>query len=107
MEVFEESVNNIKPMLEVKARRVGGATYQVPIEVSETRKQTLALRWLVNYSRKRNEKTMSQRLAGELLDALNNSGASIKKKTCTRWQKQTGLLHIIDGSIKPSFCRRR
>ncbi len=83
LEVFEESVNNIKPMLEVKARRVGGATYQVPIEVSESRKQTLALRWLINYSRKRNEKTMSQRLAGELLDALNNSGASIKKKEDT------------------------
>ncbi len=83
LEVFEESLNNIKPMLEVKARRVGGATYQVPIEVSEARKQTLALRWLVGYSRKRNEKTMRERLAAELLDALNNSGAAVKKKEDT------------------------
>jgi small subunit ribosomal protein S7 len=80
LEVFEESLNNIKPMLEVKARRVGGATYQVPIEVSEARKQTLALRWLVGYSRKRGEKTMRERLAAEIMDALNNAGASIKKK---------------------------
>ncbi len=80
LEAFEESLNNIKPMLEVKARRVGGATYQVPIEVSEARKQTLALRWLVGYSRKRNEKTMRERLASEIMDALNNTGASIKKK---------------------------
>ncbi|MEL7569273.1 MAG: 30S ribosomal protein S7, partial [Eubacteriaceae bacterium] len=80
LEAFEESLNNIKPMLEVKARRVGGATYQVPIEVSEARKQTLALRWLVGYSKKRNEKTMRERLAAEIIDALNNTGASIKKK---------------------------
>jgi small subunit ribosomal protein S7 len=83
LEVFEESLNNIKPLLEVKARRVGGATYQVPLEVSEKRKQTLALRWLITYSRARNEKTMKERLAGELFDALNNTGASVKKKEDT------------------------
>lgn len=77
---FEEALNNIMPVLEVKARRVGGATYQVPLEVSPERRQTLGLRWLVGYSRKRSERTMRERLAGELMDALNNTGASVKKK---------------------------
>lgn len=88
-------------MLEVKARRVGGATYQVPIEIRADRKQALALRWLVTYARKRSEKTMKDRLAGEIMDALNNSGAAVKKKKIhTLWQKPTKLLHIIVGSIK-------
>ena len=80
LEVFEEAMNNIMPVLEVKARRIGGATYQVPIEVRPERRQALALRWLTLYSRKRGEKTMEERLAGEILDASNNTGASVKKK---------------------------
>ena len=80
VEVFEEAMNNLMPVLEVKARRIGGATYQVPIEVRPERRQTLALRWLTLYSRKRGEKTMQERLANEILDAANNTGASIKKK---------------------------
>ncbi len=80
LEVFQEAMANIMPVLEVKARRVGGATYQVPIEVRTDRKQALALRWLTLYSRKRGEKTMIDRLAGEILDAANNAGASVKKK---------------------------
>ena len=78
--VFEKAMENIMPVLEVKARRVGGATYQVPIEVRPARRQTLALRWLVDYSRKRSEKTMKERLAGEIMDACNNLGASVKKR---------------------------
>ncbi|HAN09647.1 MAG TPA: 30S ribosomal protein S7 [Clostridiales bacterium] len=78
--VFEEAINNIMPLLEVKARRVGGATYQVPIEVHPARRQTLGLRWLTLYSRKRGEKTMRDRLAAELIEAANNTGASVKKK---------------------------
>lgn len=80
LEVFEEAMNNIMPLLEVKARRIGGATYQVPIEVRPERRQALALRWLTTYSRKRGEKTMEDRLANELLDAMNSTGASVKKK---------------------------
>ena len=80
IEVFEEAMNNIMPQLEVKARRIGGATYQVPIEVRPDRRQGLALRWLTLYSRKRSEKTMKERLANEILDASNNTGASVKKK---------------------------
>ncbi len=80
LEVFEEALNNITPVLEVKARRVGGATYQVPMEVRPDRRQALGLRWITNYSRQRGEKTMVARLAGEILDAINNTGASVKKK---------------------------
>ena len=80
LEVFEEAMNNIMPLLEVKARRIGGATYQVPIEVRADRRQALALRWLTMFSRKRGEKTMEERLANELLDAMNNTGASVKRK---------------------------
>ena len=80
LEVFEGAMNNIMPVLEVKARRIGGATYQVPIEVRPERRQALALRWIVLYSRKRGEKTMEDKLAGEILDAFNNTGASVKKK---------------------------
>ena len=80
VEVFEEAMNNIMPMLEVKARRIGGATYQVPIEVRPERRQALALRWLTMFSRKRGEKTMQDRLANEILDAANSTGASVKRK---------------------------
>jgi small subunit ribosomal protein S7 len=79
-EVFEEAMNNIMPVLEVKARRIGGATYQVPIEVRPDRRQALALRWITLYSRKRGEKTMEDRLANELMDAANNTGSTVKKK---------------------------
>lgn len=83
MEVFEKAMNNIMPVLEVKARRIGGANYQVPIEVRPERRQTLALRWLTNATRARGEKKMSERLAKELIDASNNTGASVKKKEDT------------------------
>ena len=83
LEVFNEAMANIMPVLEVKARRVGGATYQVPIEVRPERRQTLGLRWLTLYSRQRGERTMKERLAGEILDAVNNSGSSVKKKEDT------------------------
>ncbi|MBP5384260.1 MAG: 30S ribosomal protein S7 [Lachnospiraceae bacterium] len=80
LEVFEEAMANIMPVLEVKARRIGGATYQVPIEVRPERRQALALRWMTMFSRKRGEKTMEERLANEILDAANNTGASVKRK---------------------------
>ena len=80
VEVFEEAMNNIMPVLEVKAKRIGGATYQVPIEVKPERRQALALRWLTLYSRKRAEKTQVDRLANEIMDAANNTGAAVKKK---------------------------
>lgn len=83
LEVFNEAMNNIMPILEVKGQRIGGANYQIPIEVSEVRKETLGLRWLVNYSRLRNEKTMEERLAKEIMDAANGQGASVKKKDDT------------------------
>jgi small subunit ribosomal protein S7 len=83
LEVFEKAMDNIMPVLEVKARRVGGATYQVPMEVRPERRQTLGLRWLTTYSRARSEKTMRERLANEILDALNSVGASVKKKEDT------------------------
>ncbi len=80
LEVFQEALNNIMPVLEVKAKRIGGATYQVPIEVRPERRQTLALRWLTVYSRQRSEKTQKDRLANEIMDAANNTGASVKRK---------------------------
>ena len=80
LEVFEEAMNNVMPELEVKARRIGGSTYQVPIEVKPDRRQALALRWLTLYSRNRGEKTMKERLASEIMDAANNTGSSVKKK---------------------------
>ena len=80
VEAFEEAMNNIKPVLEVKARRIGGATYQVPVEVRPDRRQALALRWLTNFSRNRSEKKMQDRLANEIVDAVNNTGASVKRK---------------------------
>jgi small subunit ribosomal protein S7 len=83
MEIFEAAMKNIMPVLEVKARRVGGANYQVPIEVRPDRRTTLGLRWLVNYARLRGEKTMEERLANEIMDAANNAGASVKKREDT------------------------
>ncbi|SHK35179.1 30S ribosomal protein S7 [Tepidibacter formicigenes] len=83
LEVFEKAMNNIMPVLEVKARRVGGANYQVPVEVRPERRQTLGLRWLVRYTRARGEKGMVERLAKEIMDAANNTGASVKKKEDT------------------------
>lgn len=80
LEVFEGALNNIMPVLEVKARRVGGATYQVPIEIRPERRQTLSLRWLVSYARNRNEKTMAEKLAAEIIDAVNSTGGAFKKK---------------------------
>ena len=80
LEVFEAAMNNIMPVLEVKARRIGGATYQVPIEVRPERRQALALRWMTTFSRKRSEKTQIERLAGEIIDASNNSGSAVKRK---------------------------
>ena len=83
LEVFETALNNIMPVLEVKARRVGGATYQVPLEIRAERRQTLGLRWLVTYARKRNEKTMAEKLASEIIDATNQNGGAYKKKEDT------------------------
>ena len=80
LDVFEEAMNNIMPVLEVKAKRIGGATYQVPMEVKPERRQTLGLRWLTEFSRKRSEKTQAERLANEIMDAANNTGAAVKRK---------------------------
>ncbi len=83
MEIFEQAMNNIMPVLEVKARRVGGANYQVPMEIRPERRQTLAIRWLVISTRKRSERDMAQKLAAELMDAYNNTGGAVKKKEDT------------------------
>lgn len=83
MEVFEQALKNVMPVLEVRARRVGGVNYQVPVEVRPDRRTTLGLRWLVNYARLRGEKTMEERLANEIMDAANNTGASVKKREDT------------------------
>ena len=80
LEVFEQAMENIMPVLEVKARRIGGATYQVPMEVRPERRQTLAIRWMTNFSRARGERTMCERVAGEIMDAANNTGASVRRK---------------------------
>ena len=80
IEVFQAALNNVMPQLEVKARRVGGATYQVPVEIRPERRQTLALRWIVEFSRKRGERRMSERLAGEIMDSANNTGNAVKRK---------------------------
>ncbi|HBI57083.1 MAG TPA: 30S ribosomal protein S7, partial [Firmicutes bacterium] len=82
-QVFQQALENVMPVLEVKARRVGGSNYQVPVEVRPERRRTLAIRWLVTFSRKRGEKTMAQRLAGELMDAANSTGATVKKREDT------------------------
>ena len=80
LEVFQEAMNNVMPVLEVKARRIGGSTYQVPLEIRAERRQTLGLRWIVLYARARSERTMQERLAGEILDACNQQGSAFKKK---------------------------
>ena len=80
LEVFQEALNNVMPVLEVKARRIGGATYQVPLEIRPERRQTLGLRWLVKYARTRNEKTMCEKLSGEIMDAVAGNGGAFKKK---------------------------
>ena len=83
LEMFQEAMDNVMPVLEVKARRMGGATYQVPMEVRPERRQTLGLRWITKYSRARSERTMAERLAGEIMDAVNNLGGSVKKREDT------------------------
>lgn len=83
MNIFQQAMNNVKPTLEVKSRRVGGATYQVPVEVKTNRKNALAIRWIITYARERGERTMKERLAGEIMDAANNEGSSVKKKIDT------------------------
>jgi small subunit ribosomal protein S7 len=83
IEVFMQALENAKPVVEVKSRRVGGATYQVPVEIRPERRQALGIRWIISYSRERSEKTMFQKLAGELMDAFNNTGSTIKKKEDT------------------------
>jgi len=83
LEVFETAMNNVMPVLEVKARRIGGATYQVPVEVRPERRQALGMRWLIEFARNRGERTMKERLAGEIMDAANNVGSSVKKKEDT------------------------
>ena len=99
LEVFEQAMENVMPSLEVKARRVGGATYQVPMEVRPERRQTLGLRWMTAYSRLSSEKTMKERLAGEILDAVNGAGGAAKSVTTrTRWLRPTRLLHTIAGN---------
>ena len=107
LEVFEEAMNNVMPVLEVKARRIGGATYQVPIEVRADRRQALGLRWLTAFSRARGEKTMEERLANEILDASNNTGASVKRSLLPFFQKNDRQnYHCLSGRIpcseKPS-----
>ncbi|WP_444463879.1 30S ribosomal protein S7 [Rhodobacter capsulatus] len=83
VEVFHEALDNVKPSVEVRSRRVGGATYQVPVEVRPTRREALAIRWLINAAKNRNENTMEERLAGELLDAMNSRGSAVKKREDT------------------------
>lgn len=83
IEVFENAMDNVRPIMEVKSRRVGGATYQVPVEVRAARQQALAIRWIISFARKRSERTMIDKLAGELLDAANSRGAAFKKKEDT------------------------
>ena len=91
LEVFEQAMENIMPVLEVKARRMGGATYQVPMEVRPDRRQTLGLRWITKYSRLRSEKTMKERLAGEIIDAVNGTGGSVKKREDTHKMAEANM----------------
>ena len=103
LETFEKAMENIMPSLECKTRRVGGANYQVPLEVSPARRETLGLRWLTTYSRSRGEKTMAQRLAAEIMDAANNTGNAVSARIPTRWPRPTRLSLI---SVIDLFCRR-
>ena len=105
MEVFEKALENVMPLLELKVRRVGGANYQVPVEVSAERRLTLGLRWIVNYARLRNEKTMEQRLAAEIMDAANGVVHLLRNvRTLTRWQRQTKHLLITAGKKGDPLC---
>jgi small subunit ribosomal protein S7 len=99
VDVFEQAMKNVMPMLEVKARRVGGANYQVPVEVRADRRQALAIRWLVGYTRKRGEKDMVQKLAAELMDAANGTGGSVKKREDTHKMSERWfiIIHLIPG----------
>ena len=100
LKVFNNAISNVKPNLEVRSRRVGGATYQVPVEVKSNRGQALALRWIIDATRKRKNKTMSEKLYFEILDASQNKGSAIKKeKTLIKWQSQTRPSHILDGNL--------
>lgn len=100
LEVFETALNNVMPVLEVRARRVGGANYQVPIEVRPDRRMTLGIRWIVGYARLRGERTMNERLSAELMDAANNTRAAIKKKKILiKWRKLIKHSHIIVGNL--------
>ena len=99
--VFSKALDNVKPVVEVKSRRVGGATYQVPMDIPEGRREALAMRWIIGAARKRSGHEMSERLASELIDAYNNTGTAFKKKF-TEWPKQTKLLHTSGGSTKGS-----
>ena len=105
LDAFTEAMNNIMPSLEVKARRVGGANYQVPMEVRPARRQTLALRWLTAYSRSRSERTMAERLAGELMDAANNTGASVKKREEMHKQAEANKACLLYTSPSPRDTR--
>ncbi len=100
LKVFKKAVDNVKPALEVKSRRVGGSNYQVPVEVRPARRNSLAIRWLISFAASRGEKTMEDKLAGEILDAANNRGNAIKKREDTHgWRKRTRRSRITDGSI--------
>ena len=99
--IFNQAITNIKPTVEVRSRRVGGATYQVPVEVKSKRSQALAIRWLIDASRKRKDKKMSDKIFNEIYDAYQNRGSAIKKKgILTKWQSLIKLLHILDGNIE-------
>ena len=102
LEAFKEALENIMPVLEVKARRIGGATYQVPMEVRPARRQTLGLRWLTNYSRARSEKTMKERLAGEIIDAINGTGGAVKKREDTHKMAEANNQDGIQTAV-PDF----
>ena len=99
IKIFNTAINNIKPTIEVRSRRVGGATYQVPVEVKQKRSKALAIRWLVNASKKRKDKNMSDKICFELYDAYQGKGSAIKKKKiCIEWPSQIKPLHILDGN---------
>ena len=103
LKIFNLAINNVKPNLECRSRRVGGATYQVPVEVKSKRAQALALRWIMESTRKRKNKTMAEKLFAELMDASQNKGSAIKKRRHIKWQKQIKLLLILDGKIMTKY----
>ncbi len=108
LKVFKRAIDTVAPTLEVKSRRIGGATYQVPLEVTRERRNTLAIRWIVSYARGRSEKTMTDKLVGEILDASNNEAVRSRKKTkFTVWRMQTKRLHIIASNESDSLISQR